>query len=80
MLISIMFGQMDDAHFAHDKLCVPQANWAGRQSNSYKEIYKQGVSGCRGRLALMHTSTGDGKGTRLWVEVEVVVGKLCSHH
>lgn len=70
--MSIMFGQMDGAH---DKQCALWLNWAGEGAIMYLEICEQGVSGRRGRLASMHTSTGDGKDTRWWVEV---VGKLCS--
>lgn len=52
MLISIMFGQMDDAH---DRL--PQSNWVGGGRNYDLEICKQVVSRRQDRLASMHTST-----------------------
>lgn len=38
------------------------------------EICKQGVSGRQGKLAVMHTSTGDGKSTQMWMKV---TGNIC---
>lgn len=55
---------------AHDKLYATRPNWAEGRSNYSMEICKHGVSGRRGRLASMHTSTlmakTHGCGWRWW--------------
>lgn len=46
MLISIMFGQMDDAHL-HMTICMCYGQTGRREGTNYdEEICKQGVSGC----------------------------------